>query len=115
MNTDRFDFVLALRAEIPRALYWGVGNDLAIAQLATRLIRRGKLLHRIAEMRCDGDSDPESLEQRWTITKNSVRVLLAPYDIEPMFSGDPRGCCLKLKFPSGRTNDFGNEGWCVPS
>lgn len=30
------------------------------------------------------------------------------------FSGDPRGCTVKLIFHDGATNDFGREGWCVP-
>ena len=32
----------------------------------------------------------------------------------PIFSGDPRGCTVKLRVPSGRRNDFGQEGVCVP-
>lgn len=31
-----------------------------------------------------------------------------------VFSGDPRGCTVKLVLPNGDTNDFGKEGWCVP-
>lgn len=31
-----------------------------------------------------------------------------------IFSGDPRGCVVKLKLPSGKTNDFLQEGICVP-
>lgn len=32
-----------------------------------------------------------------------------------IFDGDPRGACVKLKFPSGRTNDWAKEGYCVPT
>ena len=32
----------------------------------------------------------------------------------PVFGGDPRGATVKLKVPSGRTNDWGAEGICVP-
>jgi hypothetical protein len=28
--------------------------------------------------------------------------------------GDPRGCTVKLKVPSGRTDDFGGTDLCVP-
>jgi hypothetical protein len=31
-----------------------------------------------------------------------------------IFSGDPRGCTVKLTFADGETNDWGKEGWCVP-
>lgn len=33
---------------------------------------------------------------------------------KPLFGGDPRGCVLKIQVPSGRTNDWGKEGICVP-
>lgn len=33
----------------------------------------------------------------------------------PIFSGDPRGACVKLRVPSGRTDDGGREGVCVPT
>jgi hypothetical protein len=32
----------------------------------------------------------------------------------PVFSGDPRGATVKLRVPSGRTNDWGATGICVP-
>ena len=35
--------------------------------------------------------------------------------IEPVFQGDPRGACVKLKVPSGRTDDWGGTGICVPT
>lgn len=44
-----------------------------------------------------------------------VRRALQPYGMEPIIGGDPRGCTLKLKVPSGRTDDWGREGLCVPS
>lgn len=44
-----------------------------------------------------------------------VRVLQAAGGkLEPVFRGDPRGAVLKLKVPSGRTNDWGRTGVCVP-
>jgi len=33
----------------------------------------------------------------------------------PIFQGDPRGACVKLKVPSGKTDDMGREGMCVPT
>lgn len=33
----------------------------------------------------------------------------------PIFGGDPRGACVKLKVPSGKTDDIGREGICVPT
>lgn len=31
-----------------------------------------------------------------------------------IMQGDPRGCVLKTAVPSGRTNDWGREGICIP-
>ena len=47
-------------------------------------------------------------------TSDFVTRALAPYGITPVFQGDPRGCVVKLKVPSGYTNDMGREGVCVP-
>ena len=33
----------------------------------------------------------------------------------PVFGGDPRGACVKLAVPSGRTDDGGQIGMCVPT
>ena len=43
-----------------------------------------------------------------------VRALCQRHGLTPIFQGDPRGAILKLKVPSGRTNDGGREGVCVP-
>jgi hypothetical protein len=43
-----------------------------------------------------------------------VMRALKPYNVEPVFNGDPRGPALLLKVPSGRTNDWGRRGVCVP-
>jgi hypothetical protein len=36
-------------------------------------------------------------------------------NIAPIFSGDPRGCVLKIRVPDGFSDDFGGEGICVPA
>lgn len=33
----------------------------------------------------------------------------------PVFSGDPRGACVKIRVPSGKTDDWGQTGMCVPA
>ena len=43
-----------------------------------------------------------------------LEKVLAPYKVVPVFQGDPRGAVVKLKVPSGRTNDWGGTGICVP-
>ena len=44
-----------------------------------------------------------------------LTALLAPYGVTPVFQGDPRGAVVKLRMPSGRTDDGGQTGLCVPS
>lgn len=34
---------------------------------------------------------------------------------EPVFQGDPRGACVKIRVPSGKTDDYAREGVCVPT
>mgnify|MGYP001568317369 CR=1 FL=1 len=40
---------------------------------------------------------------------------LATQGVIPIFQGDPRGAVLKLQAPSGKTNDWGKVGICVPA
>lgn len=35
-------------------------------------------------------------------------------NVTPIFNGDPRGAVVKLRVPSGKTDDWGREGICVP-
>lgn len=35
--------------------------------------------------------------------------------LSAVFSGDPRGAVVKLAVPSGKTNDWGQVGICVPT
>lgn len=44
-----------------------------------------------------------------------IVALLAPFGVVPDFQGDPRGACVKLRVPSGRTDDWGQTGLCVPA
>ena len=49
-------------------------------------------------------------------TQRRVNALCANLPgIIPVFQGDPRGAVLKLRVPSGKTNDGGRTGICVPS
>ena len=101
------------------------------------LLRHARTLHRLAEAVCDG-TWPADNGQRPTAVcpvcgglwapeaicgqrcsgcraEAAVRQLLVGTGIEPVFSGDPRGAVLKLRLPSGCTNDWGQTGFCVPS
>ena len=72
---------------------------------------------------CDYRTGPNGEEQHETVPRIAVQAdrledrvtaLCAPHGIKPVFSGDPRGAVVKLKLPSGRTDDWGGTGVCVP-
>lgn len=103
-------------------------------EIAARLLcRHGKTYARIQEAVCNGvgtwyGESNESFARRqdrhekWTEKREQqlekrIRAIVA--DLGPgfdvIFSGDPRGCTVKVVTPSGKTNDMGREGICVPT
>jgi hypothetical protein len=101
-------------------------------RLAGLLMRHAKTHHRLQEMVCNGcgalyGESNESFSKRqmahetW-VEKRDKQIEHRITEIcrelgegfSPVFSGDPRGCTVKIKVPSGRTNDWSKEGVCVP-
>lgn len=70
--------------------------------------------HRLQEEYCNGVFDTDEWARRDERIEARIIALLAPYDVTPKFGGDPRGCTVKLQVPSGKTDDWGAEGICVP-
>lgn len=129
---DRDEFISIMARE-------GVPVD-----VARTLMLEGARLHRIAELQCsseaaDRDRVPcpggvdgclcrdygsfSGINEHGTVPRINVReaaierrvsALCAAHGLVPVFNGDPRGAVLKLKVPSGVTNDWGREGVCVP-
>ena len=70
---------------------------------------------------CDYDADTHRHGDvsRGEVKEQQLRVrieaLLFPYNVRPVFQGDPRGAVVKLVVPSGRTDDWGQTGLCVPA
>lgn len=100
------------------------------------LLRAATILDRLAVAMCNGDWPADDgrretiacvkCERHWhpsAIAQNGlcqncrtearVRAVL-PAGFTPVFGGDPRGCVLKIAVPSGKTDDWGREGLCVP-
>ena len=48
--------------------------------------------------------------------RQRIEAACKPWGIKPNFQGDPRGCCVKLLLPSGKSNSWGGaeDGYCVP-
>ena len=92
-------------------------------QDALRLIRLARSHKRYCEAECNGEGAKFDEEGR-AIAKPKVEqriraVISAMSDgtdkADVKFSGDPRGATVKLILPSGKTNDWGNDGWYVPT
>jgi hypothetical protein len=100
---------------------------------ARLLMRHGRTYARIQEAICNGvgtwhGESNESFGKRqarheaWTEKREQqlerrIREICAALGpgFEPVFNGDPRGATVKIRVPSGRTNDWGGIGICVPT
>ena len=85
-----------------------------------RLIQLATNHHKAMEDYCNGTRDPydsEGEDKPWYVKmKNEIADLAVSMGCTGVkFSGDPRGCTVKLILPNEATNDFGKEGWCVPT
>ena len=111
-HKQRESFAVAMAKELP---------DLSIeqvARLASLLMRQGSTYCRLQEETC-GVEMTERQEKRHdrkeANVERRVTELCAPHNIRPVFEGDPRGHTIKLVMPSGRTDDWGHTGICVPT
>jgi len=102
------------------------------ARIADLLCRNGATLHRLSVMECNGvewnrwdtnesfnkrQSRHEAYCERRTATTEALvrrRVAQLGDGFGVILQGDPRGCVVKITVPSGKTNDWGREGICVP-
>lgn len=97
-----------------------------IATQATAFIDLARKHHRLAEAACNRELTGAERKAYDEITTQGLpRILTRLQGAEDnaisdearaaiLVSGDPRGATVKLKLPSGKTNDFGGEGWCPP-
>jgi len=79
-----------------------------------RLLRYGASLGRFAENACNRELTEKEIYKN-KVVKTHVCVILDSIDCKPVFSGDPRGCVLKIAVPDGYSNSWGGEGICVPT
>lgn len=85
---------------------------------AGKLMTKAQRHHYLMERMCsdpafvtdDEGTNPEVIKVRNEIVKLVHRLGV----MNIVFSGDPRGCTVKLIFKDGYTNDWGREGYCVP-
>ena len=98
-------FAVAMAEEFPRVA--------GLPALVLRLVRLSKRHARFQELGCNRglSAAEERAEQR---CEDAIRRVCQGLGCEPVFSGDPRGCTVRLRVPSGRTDDFAQEGVCIP-
>lgn len=127
---DREEFIARIVKELPTE---NMGDALRFA----RAILRNAATHgRLAVAQCNGDWPADNGERKVKecdecgscYVPSSFRGGVCPdcnverrikkqceqFSIVPIFQGDPRGCTVKLKLPSGYTDDWAKEGLCVP-
>lgn len=79
---------------------------------AELLIRLARSYQRIQETACNRELTPrekareKSLERRLTEEAKARGLGIT-------FSGDPRGFVVKLQFPDGASNTWGQDGWGI--
>lgn len=87
-----------------------------------QLLTYAKRHYRYQEMRCgDGSQDQERnaelaelAELETPNLRALIEALIVPAGGGVVFGGDPRGCTVKITVPSGKTDDWGEDGICVP-
>ncbi len=131
-----FTAILADEAEGERTETNGMEvhqRRMAAKAAADLLMRHGKTYARIQEMMCNGVgtwygesnesfSKRQSRHEAYTEKRDkqlearitAICAELGPGFV-PVFNGDPRGCTVKIQVPSGKTDDWGKEGICVPT
>lgn len=113
---DMLEFAIVLNEETRGSIDGIVTRPHTVAALASKLIRAAGSLHKRYEAACSYSwASTEAYETATARKEKAVAALLQPFGIDVEFQRDPRGAAIKLKLPSGRTNDWGGEGYCVPT
>jgi hypothetical protein len=97
----RQEFIALMAAE-------GIPLDVSL-----KVMRYATTMQRIAVKECNEGLTPDDREKDdWC--EGKIKDLLTPLKCTPIFNGDPRGAVVKIKVPSGHTDDWGQTGICVP-
>lgn len=88
-------------------------------QSARKLVSLATTHHKLMEDACNGRElythNGTPRQPLMTNQSNIERLAKHVGCAGVRFNGDPRGATVKLKFHNGETNDWGKEGWCVPT
>jgi len=87
-------------------------------KIAGDLIQHAKRHHKLMEDYCNGVEVYDANDEPKAPLRNvrqKLEAIAAKCLCGVKFSGDPRGCTVKLTLPSSETNDMGRDGWCIPT
>jgi hypothetical protein len=79
-----------------------------------KVLRHSATIQRLSAEACNRELKDTELLDRIHATKQLIAIGENNHFM-PCFSSDPRGATVKLKVPSGKTNDWGEVGVCVPT
>lgn len=86
----------------------------AIMLLRRLAIRHGMFL----EKECNEPVTQTEVNKDTDIQTRIVELVRLLFNDQPgtgvIFQGDPRGCTVKIKLPSGYKDDWGGDGFCIP-
>lgn len=104
VNREHVAFAIILAQEYPTLS--------GVADVVADLIRLSRQHQRLQERACN-EQVPDNHDARCESRIRSVCTNLP--GCSPIFSSDPGGATVKLSLPSGRTDDWGAIGICVPN
>lgn len=108
MSKDREEFIAQMVHQFPGK------TPSEVLDLSRLLMRHAKTYRRLQEIDCNQGLSLKELKKEAN-TVNCIRKLAEELGTTGVvFQGDPRGATVKLQVPSGYTNDWGQEGICVP-
>lgn len=100
---DKLEFVYAMAKH----------TDASIGDLQ-RLMRYASTHQRLVTGDCNRGLTPAEVAKQFHVCKR-ITDLVNSVKCGVVFSGDPRGCTVKVVVADGYTNDMGREGICVPT
>ena len=89
----------------------------AVERWCSRIMRVSTTLQRLAEETCSIEMTEKQQarhEKKDNRAEDLARRICVEAGFKAVFQGDPRGAAIKIVVPSGKTNDWGQEGICVP-
>lgn len=103
--TPREEFIIRIAREAP---------DLPVSSIGA-ILRNAKTHQRIEIARSERPLSEAEKARTDRAVDNVVGLLWGHPVTVHETHGDPRGFCLKLKLPSGASNNLGGEAWGVPA